>query len=618
MPPDSTNFLRHLLDPNQWTLLEVLGVAAGIISTIIAILPYLKRRRLRPLSEFYTPEDIERSTTYYIESDCQKSDPAYDDPNSNYQHPSRSGAFGLFDIMLRDPDKNKFILLLGDTGIGKTSFAINYFIRSLQQHSKYRIRVLPLNRPEVDDVIKKIRNKPKTILFLDALDEDRHAIGRIELRVSELCQLAVGFRNVVITCRSQFFPREIEIPEETGAIRISALGLFDQKGYVFQKCYLTPFSASQVETFLNLKYKQEDSRQKARLLIQNIEHLVIRPLILANLDYLLRNPTRYKYSSQLYEAIIQAWLDREKGNFDIRNTTPLRLFCERLTLELALQREAQGIEYLPHTKVTTLAKRFDINVETWKLTSRSLLNRDAQDNFKFAHRSIQEYLFVSQCFVGFGDRIPRVLWTAQMYRFFWEILQGFRETNAPMYKSIEQIVDFAELIRVVGVKFELIRFRSKPQTLTKEDVEKMIRQKNFYDIHKNKTARENAHYYVRYKQNIVTDYVTGLTWQQSGASQRLMYADAEKYVSDLNDQKFAGFSDWRLPTLEEAMSLMEPQKKCANLFIDPVFEPAQNRIWTADASSSRAAWGVAFDDGYCLECDIRYGLSVRTVRSGQS
>ncbi|MCB0276406.1 MAG: DUF1566 domain-containing protein [Calditrichaeota bacterium] len=118
--------------------------------------------------------------------------------------------------------------------------------------------------------------------------------------------------------------------------------------------------------------------------------------------------------------------------------------------------------------------------------------------------------------------------------------------------------------------------------------------------------------------NLIFDHATGLIWQQSG-SERLNYADAQKYIDQLNQQKFAGFDDWRLPTLEEAMSLMEREEKNEGLYINPLFDLQQFYIWTADRYSASRAWLVGFNYGYCAHdrVDDFIGSYVRAVRSGR-
>ena len=43
-----------------------------------------------------------------------------------------------------------------------------------------------------------------------------------------------------------------------------------------------------------------------------------------------------------------------------------------------------------------LAKEWDLQLASWQIGTRSLLNRDALGNYKFAHRSIMEFLFVKR------------------------------------------------------------------------------------------------------------------------------------------------------------------------------------------------------------------------------
>ncbi len=114
------------------------------------------------------------------------------------------------------------------------------------------------------------------------------------------------------------------------------------------------------------------------------------------------------------------------------------------------------------------------------------------------------------------------------------------------------------------------------------------------------------------RDEVVFDKTTGLTWQQFGSDEELTYAEAEDYVCSLNDQKFAGYTDWRLPTLEEAISLMEPStRKNGNLLIDPVLDRERDWIWTADKDG---AWFANFLIGDC-DSDFSHGNRfVRAVR----
>lgn len=150
----------------------------------------------------------------------------------------------------------------------------------------------------------------------------------------------------------------------------------------------------------------------------------------------------------------------------------------------------------------------------------------------------------------------------------------------------------------------------------------MVQEWGFFDIYENKEGKGFFHLYEQDEQKgakIVIDHATGLMWQQSGSPESGNYADAERYISELNGQKFAGYNDWRLPTLEEAMSLMEPTQKNGNLFIDPVFDKTQRYIWTADKQSAGVAWCVALYSGNCGFPNVDLNtLSVRAVRSEQS
>ncbi|MCA9733977.1 TIR domain-containing protein [candidate division KSB1 bacterium] len=121
-------------------------------------------------------------------------------------------------------------------------------------------------------------------------------------------------------------------------------------------------------------------------------------------------------------------------------------------------------------------------------------------------------------------------------------------------------------------------------------------------------------YEKQYDGEVVFDRTTGLYWQQSGAIDYIPYKKAEDYIAKLNRDKFAGYSDWRLPTLEEAMSLMEPTQKNGDLYIDSVFDKTQRWIWTVDKESASRPWFVGFLFGDCGGGSLDDSTYVRAVR----
>jgi hypothetical protein len=293
---------------------------------------------------------------------------------------------------------------------------------------------------------------------------------------------------------------------------------------------------------------------------------------------------------------------------------PLREFCERLAIELFVQRQEKKEERLPHEAIEPLAQKFGVKLEGWKLSGRSLLNRDAEDNFKFAHRSIMEYLFVKRFLELPVAERSELSWTDQMKRFLWEIVQANAQKPLDLSK-----VDLLGLAPIVGASS--LHLRREPKTLSSEETEAMIKRFGFFDKYMNKSGRGILHKYVPYvrdKETLVLDLATGRTWQQSGSPNPIAYADAEKYIRELNTKRFAGYNDWRLPTLEEAMSLMERETKQGGLYIDPVFDHQQTWIWTADKDSAGRAWFVDFGFGGCGHYGFGLSRYVRAVRSGQS
>jgi hypothetical protein len=60
---------------------------------------------------------------------------------------------------------------------------------------------------------------------------------------------------------------------------------------------------------------------------------------------------------------------------------------------------------------------------------------------------------------------------------------------------------------------------------------------------------------------VVFDHATRLMWQQSGTFNWLTLQEAEGFIAELNKEHYAGFSDWRLPTVEELLRSWSPLER---------------------------------------------------------
>jgi hypothetical protein len=169
-------------------------------------------------------------------------------------------------------------------------------------------------------------------------------------------------------------------------------------------------------------------------------------------------------------------------------------------------------------------------------------------------------------------------------------------------------------------KRKIITLRSSFKTLSVSEVHSMpnvsIREKWNWGFYGHSTIKHDYNLKTIKGDKVVVDKATGLMWHQSGSDNWMLWEPTKEWIRKLNKGGYAGYHDWRLPTVEEAASLLEPSKK-KGYYIDPIFSNKQYSIWMGDNVSKKNAWCVRFTSGdvdwvFSLTCG---GSGVRPVRS---
>ena len=128
----------------------------------------------------------------------------------------------------------------------------------------------------------------------------------------------------------------------------------------------------------------------------------------------------------------------------------------------------------------------------------------------------------------------------------------------------------------------------------------------------------------RFKDNgdgTITDPKTGLMWTKDAnlPEDTMLFHHALDYIEEMNEGKYPNFgcTDWRLPTMEEALSLMETEKNSRDLYLHPCFSEHQPFIFLNEKRDPGGYWFCDFKQGTVFWASGTipggFGRLVRTV-----
>lgn len=315
---------------------------------------------------------------FYVEPDCQQFNPA-DDDEDEVRYIVREPIFSRLQYFFggHSLTGGNQLFILGDSGMGKSSVLIMLKLAHLKAFwpKSYDCVLLKIG-PDTLAQIENINEKRKTILLLDALDEDPQAWeGHVIDRLRELLIASSNFWRVVISCRTQFF--------SAGEDPFNRRGKVEVGGFVCPVIYLSLFSEPQIDNYLKKRFPKKPERiAEAKRLVKKMQSLRCRPMLLAHIEDFLDSETEIWTEYSIYEALIRTWLNRESRKphhgKQMLNITELWDACNALALHLHAAGKRESAEYM-------ILRQFD-------MSGRSLLNKNSRGEFRFSHYSIQEYL----------------------------------------------------------------------------------------------------------------------------------------------------------------------------------------------------------------------------------
>lgn len=130
----------------------------------------------------------------------------------------------------------------------------------------------------------------------------------------------------------------------------------------------------------------------------------------------------------------------------------------------------------------------------------------------------------------------------------------------------------------------------------------------------------------------IKDTKTNLMWMKNDSHQDLkafigfetaQKLSVKKYLADKNKEAFAGYSDWRLPSKEEAYTLYIEESVIKDFYdmdihLDPVFPAGGGfNTWTSNTRGKITAFVLSYSNGTGAhkEMDASLNTSVRLVRA---
>jgi formylglycine-generating enzyme required for sulfatase activity len=311
----------------------------------------------------------------------------------------------FFQTLTQKENDGKFYLLLGETGMGKSTALLELFTRFALTQRAYEVVFTNFSK-DLEPVFQ-LPNPEKTILLLDGIDEAPGMLDDPEAFFAKVENSVRNFAKVIISCRTQFFVNKAAERSKTSTKL--------PKNY--HKVYLDFLEMETVQLYLGKRYRAGTIDFIAAMsMVKRTGNLFRRPLLLSYIfdmveqkdDFLFYKAPKNSNADasgtvtqyEIYQTILDKWMEREAL------LNPSLDGDYRRVLHTVSMKLAQAIfypenrTYVYYSDLKNIAEKYRLPISDTLLRDRSLLHRNEQGYYNFAHRTFKEFFFAQLLYDG--------------------------------------------------------------------------------------------------------------------------------------------------------------------------------------------------------------------------
>jgi len=196
-------------------------------------------------------------------------------------------------------------------------------------------------------------------------------------------------------------------------------------------------------------------------------------------------------------------------------------------------------------------------------------------------------------------------------------INAYRSSRKPGENSSSPIDANRAAIQIEPV---LSLLRREYKSLDEVEISGMLTAKNMFDAERNPEGNFQHQYEIIHTagMRLIFDRATNLVWTRQQNLVKMSLKKSIQWIGSLNNGEYGGNSKWRLPTVEEAASLLKKDTDDGKIFLDAIFGGDIKVIWTGDSFMESESWVVDFQNGMIKYVKNKSRLMTLMVSSDQN